>query len=59
MQFQLKELYAEGLALHFFYINVGTSENPWLARVEIPGWVAKNTELLNALHAILIQQCQV
>lgn len=59
MQFQLKERYADGLALHFFYINVGTLKNPWLARVEIPRWVAENSNLLNALHTILIQQCNV
>lgn len=59
MQFQLKERYVGSLALHFFYINVGTENSPWLARVEIPLWVAQNPTLLNALHAILIQQCRV
>jgi hypothetical protein len=59
MQFQIKEHYADGLALHFFYINVGTEANPWLARVEIPLWVVQNTALLDALHAVLIQQSRV
>ena len=58
-QFKLKTNYTDGLALHFFYINVGTEDNPWLARVEIPLWVVRNPTLLDALHAILIQQCRV
>ncbi len=49
----------ESLALHFFYLNVGRSERPWLARVDLPGWVAANSPKLDSLHAILIQQCQV
>ena len=30
-----------------------------LARVEFPAWVARDTAKVNALHAILVQQCQV
>jgi hypothetical protein len=51
--------YQDELALHFFYLNVGRAGKPWLARVEIPGWVADDTEQLNALHAALFQQCQI
>jgi hypothetical protein len=51
--------YGGVLALHFFYLNVGRSSHPWLARVEIPGWVAENTESLDALHTVLYKQCQV
>ncbi|MCC6956585.1 MAG: DNA double-strand break repair nuclease NurA [Anaerolineales bacterium] len=51
--------YMDELALHFFYINVGRVGKPWLARVEIPGWVADDPERLEALHAVLFQQCQV
>jgi hypothetical protein len=47
------------LALHFFYLNVGRPGKPWLARVEIPAWVAGQTVLLNALHAVILQQVQV
>jgi hypothetical protein len=51
--------YSGRLALHFFYLNVGREGHPWLARVEIPAWVAANCELLDFLHAVLVQQCRV
>jgi len=43
-------------ALHFFYLNVSQTRTPWLARVEIPAWVATNKEMLDGLHAVLIDQ---
>jgi hypothetical protein len=53
--------YKDELALHFFYINVGkTSEGlPYLARVEIPGWVASSNEMVDNLHAVLVHQCGI
>lgn len=47
------------LALHFFYLNVGTPGHPWPVRVEIPQWVAADREKLDALHAVLVEQCRV
>lgn len=47
------------LALHFFYLNVGRPSKPWMARVEIPSWVVNNPEMLNNLHAVLVEQCRV
>ena len=44
------------LALHFFYINVGRAGHPYLARVEIPRWVAENQRLVDLLHACLLEQ---
>jgi len=52
------EYHAE-LALHFFYLNVGRTGKPWLARVEIPAWVAEEPRQLDDLHAVLFQQCQI
>lgn len=46
------------LNLHFFYLNVGRPGKPYLARVEIPRWVAEDEGMLNSLHAILVNQCQ-
>jgi hypothetical protein len=46
-------------ALHFFYINVGRPGRPWLARVEIPAWVAGNPARLDGLHAAIIEQCRI
>lgn len=44
------------LALHFFYLNVGRENHPYLSRVEIPRWVAESERLLNLLHGCLIAQ---
>jgi hypothetical protein len=51
------EKYPEKIALHFFYLNVGRQEKPWLARVEIPRWVAEDEIMLDHLHALLIHEC--
>jgi hypothetical protein len=48
--------FTDELALHFFYLNVGRSERPWIARVEIPAWVAGAPAALNRLHAALVWQ---
>ncbi len=39
LQSQSSKNYANQLALHFFYLNVGRPGKPWLARVETPAWV--------------------
>jgi hypothetical protein len=59
MQSQSAKQYEGALALHFFYLNVGTENEAYLARVEIPAWVAENPAQLNMLHAILISQCRM
>ena len=46
-------------ALHFFYLNAGQAGRPYLARVEIPAWVAQRTAMLDALHAMLVSQSHV
>jgi hypothetical protein len=51
--------HAEALALHFFYLNIGRPDHPWLARVDIPAWVAGDPVKLDALHAILVAQCKI
>jgi hypothetical protein len=59
LQTHLADKYADSLALHFFYLNVGTEKAPWLARVEIPAWVVDDKKALDTLHAVLIQQCGI
>jgi len=59
LQFKTASHYRDELALHFFYLNVGGINHPWLARVEIPAWVAKDIVMLDQLHSLLIQQCNV
>lgn len=58
IQSKSEKQYQGVLALHFFYINVGTEQNPWPVRVEIPKWVADDAEKLGALHAVLVDQCR-
>jgi hypothetical protein len=45
------------LALHFFYLNVGREDHPYVARVEVPKWVIQKQDLLNLIHATLVSQC--
>jgi hypothetical protein len=40
-------------------LNAGRAGRPWLARVEVPAWVAINPQMLNQLHAALIGQCRI
>ena len=47
------------LSLHFFYLNVGRANHPYLSRVEIPQWVAINPRLLNLLHGALLAQTRL
>jgi hypothetical protein len=47
------------LSLHFFYLNVGREGNPYLARVEIPAWVADDSASVNLLQATLVDQCRI
>jgi len=51
--------YQGDVRLHFFYLNVGRAEHPYLARVEIPAWVVEDLNMLNALHAVLVNQCRM
>ncbi|HLF74175.1 MAG TPA: DNA double-strand break repair nuclease NurA [Anaerolineales bacterium] len=51
--------YKGALALHFFYLNVGTEGHPWPVRVEIPKWVAEDRKKLDLLHCVLLEQCRM
>lgn len=51
--------YLDHLRLHFFYLNVGREDRPWLARIEAPAWVALDAIKLDMLHAVLIDQCRI
>ncbi|MBN2085693.1 MAG: DNA double-strand break repair nuclease NurA [Anaerolineales bacterium] len=43
---------------HFFYLNVG-QRYPVIARVEIPEWTAKDSGLVDRVHAALVEQSSV
>jgi len=59
MQSQSSKSYRGPLGLHFFYLNVGSLQRPWLARVEVPAWVVSDQALLDDLHAVLVHQCEI
>jgi hypothetical protein len=58
LQSRAEKSYQGVLSLHFFYVNVGSEGHPWIARVEVPKWVAGDLEKLGLLHAVLIDQCR-
>ena len=51
--------YTDELGLHFFYLNVGKPGRTWIARVEVPAWVARSDEALDYLQAVLVEQCRI
>ena len=51
--------YTGDLALHFFYLNVGSKKFPWLARIEIPAWVADEPQRVSLLQRALLDQCSL
>ncbi|MDP1547768.1 MAG: DNA double-strand break repair nuclease NurA [Anaerolineales bacterium] len=59
LQAKSAEKYKGGLAIHFFYINVGDKKHPKIARVDVPLWVAENPSMLSALHAVLVEQSRI
>lgn len=58
LQSQTGGSYEGVLALHFFYLNVGRENAPYIARVDIPAWVAEDTTSLDNLQAVLVEQCR-
>ena len=59
LQSQAAKNYPGPLAVHFFYLNVGRAQKGWLARVEVPAWVAHDPAKLDMLHAVLVEQCRI
>lgn len=59
LQAKSAEKYADSIAIHFFYLNVGNQEKPVIVRVDIPLWVVQKKEALDMLHWALIQQTQI
>ncbi len=47
------------LAVHFFYLNVGRTDHPWVVRVEIPAWVADHPASVALLHATVVYQSRL
>lgn len=54
----VNKYFLDDLKIHFFYLNVSQTEQPQLARVEIPQWVLNQAGQLDMLHAYLLQECR-
>lgn len=59
LQAKSAEKYREALAIHFFYLNVGSVKHPKIARVDVPQWVAQEPAMLNTLHEVLVGQSRI
>ncbi len=56
LQSSSSDKYPENLALHFFYLNVGSAVHPAIARVEIPLWVAGSNDKVSLIQRVLLDQ---
>lgn len=43
----------------FFYLNVSDDSRPAIARVDVPMWVARDSQAVDDLHALLLAQCAI
>jgi hypothetical protein len=63
LQFSEGKFYKQkdpGLAMHFFYLNVSQEkDSPIIARVEVPGWVAADAQMIDQLQSALFHQCNI
>lgn len=49
----------ENFEVAFFYLNVSKTKPYHIVRVELPMWVARNPQMVNYIHALLYDQCQM
>ncbi len=57
---EYKEKWADSHEICFFYLNVASpGQAPYLARVEIPMWVARSKAQVATAHALIYHQCQI
>jgi hypothetical protein len=57
---EYREKWGDDHEIVFFYLNVAAPhQEPYLARVEMPMSVARSAGLVNAIHALLYDQCQL
>lgn len=47
----------ENYEIAFFYLNAGNPYQPHIVRVDVPVWVARDKASVDALHALLLEQC--
>lgn len=59
IQSQHSSKYPGMTAVNFFYLNVGSDVFPWIARVELPSWVAQDELKVRNLQSVLVEQCKI
>ena len=59
MNSRLNRELSEELQLCFFYMNICRADHPYICRVELPAWAAAEADIVDLLHAVLIQQCSI
>jgi hypothetical protein len=56
----LEKYYEAGHGIHFFYLNVSQNEDePQVARVELPAWLAAKPQAVDILHATIVRQARI
>lgn len=57
---EYKERWSPVQEICFFYLNAaGHGQDPYLARVEVPMWVAREKPLVDIVHSLIYAQCQI
>jgi len=51
--------YMDSITLHFFYLNVGSEQQPWIVRVEITQCIASVKDKVTLLQQALLDQCKL
>ncbi|MCI0711006.1 MAG: DNA double-strand break repair nuclease NurA [Chloroflexi bacterium] len=50
----------DNFEIAFFYLNVSKyADDPYIARIEMPMWVAHNPSLVDMVHGLVISQCNI
>jgi len=52
-QSSVSKFYPEHLKPFFFYINIGSE----IGRVELPSWMAQDSDLVNTVSSLVLDQC--
>lgn len=60
MQSPTGSKYEDELSIHFFFVNTSMKQDVnQIARIEVPKWVMQDATMLNSLHAVIVDQCQI
>lgn len=59
LQSSSSDRFPKRVRIHFFYLNVSSTDRPYIVRVEIPVWVAQAPDKINLLHLALLEQCRL